>query len=34
MYDLKKKAKRQTIIGFTVNLLSFDIFSGGTIYKL
>lgn len=33
MYDLKK-AKRQTSIGFKVNLLSFDIFSGGHIYKL
>lgn len=29
-----KKAKRQTSIGFKVNLLSFDIFSGGHIYKL
>lgn len=35
MYDLKKKeAKRQTSIGFKVNLLSFDMFSGGHIYKL
>lgn len=33
MYDLKK-AKRQTSIGFKVNLLSFDMFSGGHIYKL
>lgn len=30
----KKEAKRQTSIGFKVNLLSFDIFSGGHIYKL
>lgn len=37
MYDLKKKKKkrkRQTSIGFKVNLLSFDIFSGGHVYKL
>ncbi len=33
MYDLKK-AKRQTSIGFKVNLLLFDILSGGHIYKL
>lgn len=33
MYDLKK-AKIQPSIGFKVNLLSFDIFSGGHIYKL
>lgn len=33
MYDLKK-AKRQNSIGFKVNLLSFDMFSGGHIYKL
>ena len=30
MYDLKK---RQTSIGFKVNLFSFDMFSGGHIYK-
>lgn len=29
-----KKAKRQTSIGFKVNLLSFDMFAGGHIYKL
>lgn len=34
MIRKKKKAKRQTRIGFKVNLLSFDIFSGGHIYKL
>lgn len=33
MYDLKN-AKRQMNIGFKVNLLSFDMYSGGHIYKL
>lgn len=30
----RKKAKRQKSIGFKVNLLSFDMYSGGHIYKL
>lgn len=33
MYDLKN-TKRQPSIGFKVNLLSFDMYSGGHIYKL